>query len=133
MITHDLGVVAEIADDVVVMYAAQGRRGGPVDDIFNDPRHPYTWGLMGSLPRLDVNIDELVRSRVSRRRCSAADGLPVQSPLRAHDGGLHDDDLPLLARPRREDHARRLPSRRGDEGARGGEARLEHTARAEGL
>ena len=59
MITHDLGVVAEIADDVIVMYAARIAERGPVDAIFSQPRHPYTWGLMGSLPRLDVAVDRL--------------------------------------------------------------------------
>src|SRR5215203_7497352 len=52
MITHDLGVVAEIADDVLVMYAANVVERGPVRQIFNGPQHPYTWGLLGSLPRL---------------------------------------------------------------------------------
>ena len=59
MITHDLGVVAETADDVIVMYAARIVERGPVRSIFNEPRHPYTWGLMGSLPRLDVNLERL--------------------------------------------------------------------------
>jgi peptide/nickel transport system ATP-binding protein len=53
MITHDLGVVAETADDVIVMYAAQVVERGSVHEIFNSPHHPYTWGLLGSLPRLD--------------------------------------------------------------------------------
>jgi peptide/nickel transport system ATP-binding protein len=61
MITHDLGVVAEIADDVVVMYAAEVAEKGTVDQIFKAPHHPYTWGLMGSLPRLDVEIERLVQ------------------------------------------------------------------------
>jgi peptide/nickel transport system ATP-binding protein len=59
MITHDLGVVAETADDVIVMYAAHIVERGPVRSIFNEPRHPYTWGLMGSLPRLDINVERL--------------------------------------------------------------------------
>jgi peptide/nickel transport system ATP-binding protein len=61
MITHDLGVVAEIADDVVVMYAAEVAEQGPVDRIFRKPHHPYTWGLMGSLPRLDADVERLVQ------------------------------------------------------------------------
>jgi peptide/nickel transport system ATP-binding protein len=55
MITHDLGVVAEIADEVLVMYAANVVERGPVRQIFNGPHHPYTWGLLGSLPRLDAD------------------------------------------------------------------------------
>jgi peptide/nickel transport system ATP-binding protein len=61
MITHDLGVVAEVADEVVVMYAARIAERGPVDAIFSQPRHPYTWGLMGSLPRLDATVERLVQ------------------------------------------------------------------------
>jgi oligopeptide/dipeptide ABC transporter ATP-binding protein len=53
LITHDLGVVAGIADDVLVMYAGRQVEHGTVDDIFYSPRHPYTRGLLGSLPRLD--------------------------------------------------------------------------------
>ena len=52
MITHDLGVVAEIADDVAVMYAGRVVESGPAESIFNDPQHPYTLGLMGSMPAL---------------------------------------------------------------------------------
>jgi peptide/nickel transport system ATP-binding protein len=61
MITHDLGVVAEIADDVVVMYAGKVAEQGTVDEIFTRPHHPYTWGLLGSLPRLDADVDRLVQ------------------------------------------------------------------------
>ena len=61
IITHDLGVVAEVADDVVVMYAAKIAEEGPVDRIFTRPHHPYTWGLLGSLPRLDADVDRLVQ------------------------------------------------------------------------
>jgi peptide/nickel transport system ATP-binding protein len=53
MITHDLGVVAEVADRVLVMYAGKVVEQGTLDEIFYDPQHPYTWGLMGSLTRLD--------------------------------------------------------------------------------
>jgi peptide/nickel transport system ATP-binding protein len=61
MITHDLGVMAEIADDVVVMYAARVAEQAPVANLFKRPHHPYTWGLLGSLPRLDVNVDRLTQ------------------------------------------------------------------------
>ncbi|MEH3139315.1 MAG: ABC transporter ATP-binding protein [Mycobacterium kyogaense] len=53
LITHDLGVVAEVADRVAVMYAGQIVEDGTLDDIFYAPQHPYTWGLLGSLARLD--------------------------------------------------------------------------------
>jgi peptide/nickel transport system ATP-binding protein len=61
IITHDLGVVAETADEVVVMYAARVAEKGTVDEIFNRPHHPYTWGLLGSLPRLDTETERLVQ------------------------------------------------------------------------
>jgi peptide/nickel transport system ATP-binding protein len=61
IITHDLGVVAETADEVVVMYAARIAERGTVDEIFNRPHHPYTWGLLGSLPRLDTETERLVQ------------------------------------------------------------------------
>jgi oligopeptide/dipeptide ABC transporter ATP-binding protein len=53
LITHDLGVVAEVADRVLVMYAGKVVEQGTLDEIFYDPQHPYTWGLLGSLTRLD--------------------------------------------------------------------------------
>jgi oligopeptide/dipeptide ABC transporter ATP-binding protein len=58
LITHDLGVVAEVADRVMVMYAGQIVEQGTLDEIFYDPQHPYTWGLMGSLTRLDEERPE---------------------------------------------------------------------------
>ena len=61
MITHDLGVVAEVADDVIVMYGGQVVEHARVDEIFYRPRHPYTWGLLGSLPRLDIEVERLVQ------------------------------------------------------------------------
>jgi peptide/nickel transport system ATP-binding protein len=61
MITHDLGVVAEVADEVVVMYAGKVAEAGAVDEIFARPHHPYTWGLLGSLPRLDQDVERLVQ------------------------------------------------------------------------
>ena len=53
IITHDLGVVADIADEIVVMYAGRIVERGQKRDLFYDPQHPYTWGLLGSIPRLD--------------------------------------------------------------------------------
>jgi oligopeptide/dipeptide ABC transporter ATP-binding protein len=53
LITHDLGVVAEVADRVLVMYAGRVVEEGTLEEIFYDPQHPYTWGLLGSLTRLD--------------------------------------------------------------------------------
>ena len=53
LITHDLGVVAQMADDVAVMYAARIAERGTVRQVLNEPRHPYTSGLLGALPRID--------------------------------------------------------------------------------
>jgi oligopeptide transport system ATP-binding protein len=61
-ITHDLGVVAGLVDRVNVMYAGHIAETGPVQDIYSRPRHPYTIGLLGSLPRLDETIHEKLTS-----------------------------------------------------------------------
>ncbi|WP_372808967.1 oligopeptide/dipeptide ABC transporter ATP-binding protein [Pontiella sp.] len=53
-ITHDLGVVAEMCDDVCVMYAGKVAEHAPVGEIFNNPKHPYTQGLIHSIPKLDT-------------------------------------------------------------------------------
>ncbi|NWO19256.1 ABC transporter ATP-binding protein [Leptotrichia sp. oral taxon 223] len=62
LITHDLGVVAETADRVVVMYAGEKLEEAPVRELFKNPKHPYTWGLLKSLPRLDMKIGEKLSS-----------------------------------------------------------------------
>ncbi|MGB8000225.1 MAG: ABC transporter ATP-binding protein [Anaerobacillus sp.] len=59
-ITHDLGVVANIADRVAVMYAGKIVETGTVDEIFYNPQHPYSWGLLGSMPSLDSSDEELI-------------------------------------------------------------------------
>jgi len=53
LITHDLGVVADVADRIAVMYAGRIVEEGTLDEVFYDPQHPYTWGLLGSIARLD--------------------------------------------------------------------------------
>jgi peptide/nickel transport system ATP-binding protein len=59
LITHDLGVVAELADDVIVMYAGQVVERCAVPRLFAEPQHPYTIGLLGSIPRLDLEQERL--------------------------------------------------------------------------
>ena len=74
LVTHDLGVVAEVADEVVVMYAGRIVERAPVAALFDQPQHPYTVGLLGSIPRLDVE----------RERLAAIDGQvppPNQRPV----------------------------------------------------
>jgi oligopeptide/dipeptide ABC transporter ATP-binding protein len=67
LVTHDLGVVADIADRIAVMYAGRIVEQGSLDQIFYDPQHPYTWGLLGSITRVD---------RPRRERLPAIAGLP---------------------------------------------------------
>jgi len=105
LITHDLGVVAEIADEVAVMYAGRIVEQAPVATLFREPRHPYTWGLLRSIPRLDlprgadlVPIDgrppSLLRPPEGcafRPRCPYAagccgDGEPGLDPVPGHEG-----------------------------------------------
>ena len=85
LVTHDLGVVADIADRIAVMYAGRIVEKGTLDDIFYDPQHPYTWGLLGSITRVD-------RPRPERLPAIAgmppsllvpARGLPLPGPLPA--------------------------------------------------
>jgi peptide/nickel transport system ATP-binding protein len=78
LVTHDLGVVADIADRIVVMYAGRVVEQGTLDEIFYDPQHPYTWGLLGSITRLD---------RDRSQRLPAIPGLPpslVSPPQGCH-------------------------------------------------
>ncbi|MEY2441552.1 MAG: peptide/nickel transport system ATP-binding protein [bacterium] len=67
LVTHDLGVVADIADRVIVMYAGRVVEHGTLDELFYDPQHPYTWGLLGSITRVD---------RDRSQRLPAIPGLP---------------------------------------------------------
>jgi peptide/nickel transport system ATP-binding protein len=67
LVTHDLGVVADIADRIIVMYAGRVVEQGTLDELFYDPQHPYTWGLLGSITRVD---------RDRSQRLPAIPGLP---------------------------------------------------------
>jgi len=61
IITHDLGVVAEVADDILVMYGGRAVEYDTAENIFTKPEHPYTWGLMASMPRLDREVKDRLR------------------------------------------------------------------------
>ncbi len=76
LVTHDLGVVADVADRIVVMYAGRVVEQATLDEIFYDPQHPYTWGLLGSIARID---------RDRSQRLPAIPGLPP-SLLRPPEG-----------------------------------------------
>jgi peptide/nickel transport system ATP-binding protein len=56
VITHDLGVVAELADEILVMYGGKCAEQGAARTVFHEPQHPYTWGLLGSMPRMDRDV-----------------------------------------------------------------------------
>ena len=104
MITHDLGVVAEVSDSIMVMYAGRVVEQGTVDEIFYDPRHPYTWGLLGSLARAD---------RARSQRLSQIEGQPP-SLVSMPEGCSFRPRCPYAF-----DKCTRLPGleARGDEGA----------------
>jgi oligopeptide/dipeptide ABC transporter ATP-binding protein len=84
LITHDLGVVAEVADEVMVMYAGRVVEQAPVQDLFDSPQHPYTVGLLGSIPRLDAE----------RTRLASIEG-QVPNPLRRPPGCSFADRCPF--------------------------------------
>ena len=68
-ITHDLGVVAKVADYVNVMYAGKIVESGTVEDVFYDPRHPYTWGLLSAMPDLGTDDERLYTIPAARQTC----------------------------------------------------------------
>jgi oligopeptide/dipeptide ABC transporter ATP-binding protein len=84
LITHDLGVVAEVADEVVVMYAGRIVEQAPVQALFDSPQHPYTVGLLGSIPRLDAE----------RTRLASIEG-QVPNPLQRPPGCSFADRCPF--------------------------------------
>lgn len=106
LITHDLGVVAEIADKVVVMYAGQVVEEAPLEELFYQPRHPYTWGLLGSIPRPDEPrperltqipghppslLDPPTGCRFAARCAYVFDDCAQPPPLRSRSDGDHLD------------------------------------------
>ena len=98
LITHDLGVVAEMADEVVVMYAGKVVERADVDTIFVAPHHPYTQGLLASIPRLGEKRERLEVIRgVVPEPAQPAGRLPVQAALPVRDADLRH----LAAAPRR--------------------------------
>ncbi len=119
LISHDLGVVAEVADRVLVMYAGRVVEEGTLEEIFYDPQHPYTWGLLGSLTRLDrerpqrlpqipgapPSMLELPRGCHFRPRCSHEFERCPQTPgleARLPDAPGHGDRCWLTPEQKRE-------------------------------
>jgi peptide/nickel transport system ATP-binding protein len=100
LITHDLGVVAELADDVLVMYAGRAMEYGSADQLFNRPAHPYTWGLLGSMPRFDRTRSErlLAITGSPPSLINVPPGCPFhpRCAYAARNGGLSEDIRPEL-------------------------------------
>src|SRR5215204_1211380 len=100
LITHDLGVVAELADDVLVMYAGRAMEYGSADQLFNRPAHPYTWGLLGSMPRFDRPRSErlLAIKGTPPSLINVPPGCPFhpRCPYAARNGGRSEDLRPEL-------------------------------------
>ena len=100
MITHDLGVVAELSDDILVMYAGRVAEYGSADDIFGQPGHPYTWGLLGSMPRLDRERTErlipIPGTPPSLIRVPSGCPFHPRCAYTGRTGGRCDTEVPLL-------------------------------------
>ena len=100
VITHDLGVVAELADDILVMYAGRAVEYGTAEQIFNEPEHPYAWGLLGSMPRFDRERSErlLPIKGTPPSLINVPKGCPFHPRCRFEEntGGLSRQDRPEL-------------------------------------
>ena len=113
LITHDMGVVSQLAERIMVMYAGGVVEEGPKSAVFRDPQHPYTWGLLSSIPRLGPAAR---RAADRHPGCAAvaaraAARLPLRAPLRLPLRSLLDP--PRARRAGRAGPARRMPSRPG--------------------
>ncbi|MDH6112921.1 peptide/nickel transport system ATP-binding protein [Kitasatospora sp. MAP12-15] len=101
IITHDLGVVAELADDILVMYGGKCIERGPATTLFDAPEHPYTWGLLGSMPRLDRDLQErLIPVRGTPPSLINVPGgcaFHPRCPYAELTGGRSQTDVPKLA------------------------------------
>ena len=89
LITHDMGVVAETADDVLVLYAGKAVEYGSIEDIFERPKHPYTQGLLNSIPRLDEDV-ELLNTIEGTVPAPDACRLQICSPMSLRKRPLHE-------------------------------------------
>jgi peptide/nickel transport system ATP-binding protein len=102
IITHDLGVVAELADDIMVMYGGKAVEYGSAHDIFKAPEHPYTWGLLASMPRLDreraERLTPIQGNPPSLINVPSGCAFHPRCPYGATEtGGRSDTEVPLLA------------------------------------
>jgi peptide/nickel transport system ATP-binding protein len=107
VITHDLGVVAELADDILVMYAGRAVEHAPSTQIFTAPEHPYTWGLLSSVPRMDRERQErlvpITGSPPSLISVPSGCAFHPRCPYCDLNGGRSQTEVPEL-RPTAADH-----------------------------
>ncbi|GIH76944.1 ABC transporter ATP-binding protein [Planobispora longispora] len=100
VITHDLGVVAELSDEILVMYGGKCIEYGTADDIFYRPEHPYTWGLLGSMPRLDREPTERLMpikgTPPSLINVPSGCAFNPRCPYRERTGGKATTEVPQL-------------------------------------
>ncbi|GIH96413.1 ABC transporter ATP-binding protein [Planobispora siamensis] len=100
IITHDLGVVAELSDDILVMYGGKCIEYGAAEDIFYRPEHPYTWGLLGSMPRLDREPTErllpIKGTPPSLINVPSGCAFNPRCPYRERTGGKATTEVPQL-------------------------------------
>ncbi|HBT01870.1 MAG TPA: dipeptide/oligopeptide/nickel ABC transporter ATP-binding protein, partial [Citreicella sp.] len=99
LVTHDMGVIAETADRVAVMYAGRLAELGPVEEIVRRPNHPYTSGLMGSIPSLRKDVDELQMIPGSMPRLDAIPPGCAFNPRCAHAGPRCRRETPRIDSP----------------------------------
>ena len=116
VITHDLGVVAEMADEIAVMYAGRIVENATTDTIFAAPEHPYTWGLLSSIPRLDTPRDEELVPIAGRppSLIHLPGGCSFHPRCPYVQAGAHEGRPDARARARRPEAPRRLPARHPD-------------------
>ena len=96
LITHDLGVIAEICDRVAVMYAGRIVEQAPINALFDDPEHPYTLGLMNAIPRPDLPILPRSQSKVRHRTWPSSLGMSLPSALSLSGADLHRRRSPCV-------------------------------------
>jgi peptide/nickel transport system ATP-binding protein len=101
IITHDLGVVAELADDLLVMYGGKAVEQGSCEAIFRQPEHPYTWGLLSSMPRMDRDRQErlvpIKGSPPSLINLPPGCSFNPRCPYAERNGGRCSTEVPELA------------------------------------
>ncbi|MFG2818097.1 ABC transporter ATP-binding protein [Kitasatospora sp. NPDC048365] len=109
IITHDLGVVAELADDILVMYGGKPVERGPAATLFESPEHPYTWGLLGSMPRLDRELQDRLTpvkgTPPSLINVPSGCAFHPRCPYAELTGGRSTSELPVLAEAAPRHHA----------------------------